>query len=71
MSAMTTRIVLTREREAQGMSRSELARRAALNASTVGQIEAGRFIPYPGQLAKLAAALGYEGDPKTLLDEAG
>ena len=48
---------ITEAREAQGWSRAELARRAKLNAGTVSQIEAGRLLPYPGQLAKLARAL--------------
>ena len=42
----------------KGWSKAELARRAGLNASTVGVIESGRLIPYAGQVAKLAAALG-------------
>ena len=46
------------ERERRGWSRAELARRARLNAVTVGLIEAGRLVPYPSQLRKLAGALG-------------
>jgi ribosome-binding protein aMBF1 (putative translation factor) len=49
---------LKSEREARGWSRAELARRARVNPSTVGLIEAGRFVPYRGQVAKLARALG-------------
>ena len=49
---------LKRIREEKGWSRAELARRSGVNASTIGQIEAGRFTPYPTQLAKLAKALG-------------
>ena len=49
---------LTDERTRRGWSRAELARRADMNATTVGLVEAGRFIPYPSQLAKLARALG-------------
>ena len=49
---------LTEERRQRGWSRAELARRAGMNATTVGLVEAGRFIPYPSQLAKLARALG-------------
>lgn len=44
-------------REAKGWSRAELARQAGMNASTVGQIELGRILPYPTQVAKLAGAL--------------
>lgn len=49
--------LLTVYRERRGWSKAELARRAELNASTVGQIEAGRLVPYPGQVRKLAEAL--------------
>lgn len=45
-------------RESKNWSRAELARRAGLNAATVGQIEAGRLRPYPSQTLKLATALG-------------
>jgi transcriptional regulator with XRE-family HTH domain len=45
-------------REAKGLSRAQLARRADLNAVTVGWVESGRFRPYPVQLRKLAKALG-------------
>ena len=48
---------ITAERNRRGWSRAELGRRSGLNPSTVGQIEAGRFIPYASQLAKLARAL--------------
>ena len=62
---------MTKEREARGWSRAELARRADMNAATVGQIEAGRFIPYPAQLRKIAVALGFNGEPAALLEVAG
>ena len=48
---------LTIERNRRGWSRAELARRARLNANTVCQIEAGRWVPYHAQLIKLASAL--------------
>jgi len=61
---------LQHERQARGWSKSELARRAGLNHTTIGQIESRRFKPYPGQLRKLAFALGLpEGDAHQLLDE--
>ena len=63
---------LTKERTRRGWSRAELARRANLNAATVGLIEAGRFRPYPVQLAKLARALGVpEAEAHVLLLEDG
>lgn len=49
--------VLQTLRESRGWSRSELARRAHMHPVTVGVIESGRLVPYPGQLAKLARAL--------------
>ena len=48
---------ITAEREKRGWTRAELARRARMSASDVGKIEAGRLIPYPAQLTKLARAL--------------
>ena len=60
---------ITRERESRGWSRAELARRAQLNAATVGQIEAGRLAPYAVQLDKIAAALEYAGEPAALLED--
>lgn len=50
---------LTLERERRGWSRAELARRAALHPADVGKYEAGRLVPYPRQLARLAEALGW------------
>ena len=58
------------EREARSWSKSELARRAGLNHTTIGQIESRRFTPYPGQLRKLAFALGLpEREAHRLLDD--
>ena len=63
-------LVLTSERNRHGWSRAELARRAQMNATTVGQIEAGRLVPYLIQLKKLADALGIpESEAPTLLCE--
>ena len=60
---------ITALREAKNISRAELARRSGLNASSISWIETGRFIPYPSQLDKLAAALEYAGDPSELIQE--
>jgi ribosome-binding protein aMBF1 (putative translation factor) len=49
---------LTKQREARGWSKAELARRAGMGAADVSRIEARRLIPYPVQLEKLARALG-------------
>lgn len=45
------------ERRMRNWSRAELARRASMSASTVGQIENGRLVPYSSQLTKIADAL--------------
>jgi len=49
---------LTRYREARRLSRAALARAASLDQAFVSKIEKGRVVPYPVQLARLAAALG-------------
>lgn len=49
-------------REALGLSKSELGRRAGVNQTTISQIESGRFIPYEVQVKKLARALGVKPD---------
>ncbi len=56
-------------RKTAGLSQSELARRSNLHHSTVCLVENGRLQPYGGQLAKLAAALSFEGRPAELLEE--
>ena len=58
------------ERERQGMSRAALARKAEMHPASIGQIESGYIgKPYPVQLAKIAAALDWEGGPEELLQE--
>lgn len=61
--------LLRRLREDANMTRAEGSRQIGMNASTWGLIENGRFIPYPGQLARMASLLGYQGDPEDLLEE--
>ena len=61
---------LSIERSSRGWSRAELARRAGLNASTVGLIESGRLQPYPRQLNKIARALNVpESEAHRLLED--
>ncbi len=61
---------LSIERSRRGWSRAELARRAGINASTVGLIESGRLRPYVSQLVKLANALGVsESEAHLLLED--
>lgn len=57
---------LKRIRENAGYSRSELARLARMQASTITNIESGRFIPYDSQLKKIADVLGVD-NPESLL----
>ena len=60
---------LCRMRRDKDMSLAELGRRAGMDAGMIGWIEKGRFIPYRSQLAKLAEALGYAGNPEDLAEE--
>jgi transcriptional regulator with XRE-family HTH domain len=58
--------VLKRLRTARKWSRAELGRRARVHASDVSRIEAGRARPYPGQLQRLAKALGTTAEALTV-----
>ena len=61
---------LRNERESRCWSKSELARRAGLNGTTIGLIESRRFRPYSSQLRKLARALAMpEAEAESLLEE--
>ena len=53
-----------------GMNKSDVARAACMQGNIIGWIESGRFIPYPAQLEKIAAAVGWDGDPEDLLEDA-
>lgn len=53
----------------RGWSRAELARHARMDASDIGRIEKGQMCPYPGQLAKIAAALGAVREVTRVLDD--
>lgn len=57
-------------RLAKGHSKSALARQAGLNQVTVIEATNGRR-PYRSQLERIAAALGWKGDPEELLREVG
>ena len=56
-------------RTRRGLTKAELARRAKMDPGMIGWIERGRFIPYPSQLEKIAAALDYKGDPANIARE--
>lgn len=62
-------LVLTKERQNMGLSMSALARKAGMHPSSVSQIENGRLVAYPGQVAKLSKAVGWKGDPAELFEE--
>jgi len=62
-------LILTKEREARGMNKSDLARSSKIQANVIGWIESGRFTPYESQLQKIADALGWDKDPMKLLDQ--
>jgi ribosome-binding protein aMBF1 (putative translation factor) len=57
---------ITRERERQELSMSVLAAKAGMHVSSISQIEGNRLTPYPGQVKKLAKALGWKDDPALL-----
>ena len=52
-----------------GESQSWLARGAKMHPSTINLIVRGRMVPYESQLAKIAAAVEWPGDPAGLLEE--
>jgi len=61
---------LSVQRLAHHWSKSELGRRASLHPARVGQAENGRAVLYDIELRRLADALGWQDDPRTLLEEA-
>lgn len=69
MVGQTARLRLTQEREAHGWSRTDLARRANMQNSRVGQVENGRAVPPQDsvEMLHLAMALDYRGNPADLL----
>lgn len=60
---------LSKVRIALGWSQSRLSRESGVHTSTVSAIERGRLNPWPGQLARIAEALSFEGDPSALLED--
>lgn len=61
--------LLTKMREAKGWSKFDLSRKTKIHPASVGKFESGRLLPYPVELAKIAKALNFGGDPQTLLEE--
>ena len=62
---------ITYERKRRGWSQAELARRAGVHTTSMSRIESGQEPPYPRRAARLAAALGWDGDPLALFDDMG
>lgn len=62
-------IRLQQVREAAGLSKAKLSRLADVNTATITWAETRGFQLYPKQLARVAAALDWQGDPAELLEE--
>jgi ribosome-binding protein aMBF1 (putative translation factor) len=62
-------LLIEKVRTDHGMNKADLSRVAKMQASVIGQIESGRFIPYDSQLLKIATALDWKGEPADLLNE--
>ena len=60
---------VVRERQKLGWSQSELARRAGVNQTSLSRIENGKEPPFPKRAERIAAALGWDGEPMALFDE--
>lgn len=52
-------IRIVKERKVRGLTQSALARVAEMHVSSMCAIETGRLKPWPGQAAKIAAALDW------------
>lgn len=50
--------ILTRTREAAGLSQAELARRAKCTQAAVNRVEAGKLVPSADLLERICGALG-------------
>ena len=61
---------LTMERERKGWSKQRLAQEARLSPVYVSQAESGRRVFYDSELDRVAAALGWDGKPEALLEDA-
>lgn len=62
------KLKITKEREEHDLTKQKLSFASHVPATTIGQIESGRFVPYGPQLERLARALGFLGDPAELLE---
>ena len=62
------KLKMTKEREARDLTKQKLSFASHVPATTIGQIESGRFVPYGPQLERIARALGFLGAPEELLE---
>jgi transcriptional regulator with XRE-family HTH domain len=62
-------LMLTKAREAAGLTRARLGAEANVHPARVGQIENRRVVPYSVELERLALALDWPGDHVDLLKE--
>lgn len=52
------------------MSQAECARRAGINQTSMSRICSGKELAYPQRGARIAEAIGWEGDLQELFEEA-
>lgn len=64
-------IRIVKLRVEKGLSQAKLARIADVNASSLNRIEKGKEPLYPIRGRRIAAALGWDGNPDALLEEVG
>lgn len=62
-------LLVTKVRESKGLSQAKLARLADVNQSSMSRIECGKEPAYSGRGARIAIALGWQGDPMDLFEE--
>lgn len=62
-------LLIELERKRRGLSQAKLARLADVNATSMNRIERGKEPAYPKRGARIAAALGWKGDPMELFKE--
>jgi transcriptional regulator with XRE-family HTH domain len=63
-------LMLTKLREAAGLTRARLGALANIHPARIGQAESGWVRPYPVEMARIAEALDYHEDPYALLEDA-
>lgn len=62
-------IAMQAEREQLGWSKLRLSQEARIAPIYVSQAESRRRVPYPPELERIAAALGWTGEPAALLED--